>query len=164
MSRITISCVRTYCNIYIYIYASTMPYRRHRILSFHVRPLLTTDQNNKLEKSLSGVIYLFIYLFIYFSHFKPLPFRGTSPWSLGINPSFPGTRLAFWSRGLGQHSRTAPTLDKHPVDYVVYSCSHAFHGGIQTTKKTPTHLDSNPRLSHPKGNSGTPTPPGRGGH
>ena len=66
---------------------------------------------------------------------KPLPFRGTSPWSQRINPSLPGIRLAFWSRGLGQHSRTASTLDKHPVDDVVYSRSHAFHGGNQTTKK-----------------------------
>ena len=99
------------------------------------------------------------------SHSKPLPFSGTSPWSQGISPSLPGARLAFWSRGLGQHSRTASTLDKHPVDYIVYSRSRVFHGGTQTLRrKNPTQLESNPRLSHPEGNSGTPTPPGRDGH
>ena len=30
---------------------------------------------------------LFHLYFIYLSHFKPLPFRGTSPSSQGINPS-----------------------------------------------------------------------------
>ena len=35
--------------------------------------------------------------------------------------------------------------------------------GIRLRRRNPTHLESNPRLSHPKGNSGTPTPPGRGG-
>ena len=33
--------------------------------------------------------------------------------------------------------------------------------GIRT-KKNPTHPESNPPLSHRRGNSGTPTPPGRG--
>ena len=44
------------------------------------------------------------------------------------------------------------------LDCVVYSRCHVFHGRNQTTKKNPTHLESNPRPSHPKGNSGTPTP------
>ena len=35
--------------------------------------------------------------------------------------------------------------------------------GIRLRRKNPTHLESNPRLSHPKRNRGTPTPPGRGG-
>ena len=42
----------------------------------------------------------------------PPSLLGTSPWSQGINPSLPGTGLAFWSRGLGQHSRTASPHDK----------------------------------------------------
>ena len=73
----------------------------------------------------------------------------------------PGTRLAFWSRGLGQHSRTASPLDKHSVNYVVYSRFHAFHGGNRTLRrKSLTHWESNPRFSSPKGNGGTPTRPG----
>ena len=34
--------------------------------------------------------------------------------------------------------------------------------GTRLRRKNPTHLESNPRLFHPKGNCGTPTPPGRG--
>ena len=45
-------------------------------------------------------------------------------------------------------------LDKHLVACVVYSRSHAFHGGNQTPKENPTHQESNPRLSQPQGNTG----------
>ena len=47
----------------------------------------------------------------YSTHFKPPPFRGMRRWPQGINPSLPGTPVAFWSSGLGQHSRTASTQD-----------------------------------------------------
>ena len=103
-------------------------------------------------------------LFIYFRHtLNPSPSAARVRGLKGINPSLFGTCLAFWSRGLGQRLHTASTLDKHSADYFVYSRSHAFHNGNQTTKKNPTHLESNSRLSHPKGNSVTPAPPGRGG-
>ena len=86
-----------------------------------------------------------LHFLLFLSHFEPLSFfRGTSPWSQGIYSSLPGTRLAFWSRGLGQHSRTASTLDKYSVDYVVYSRSHAFHDGNQTTKKNPNAFGIEP--------------------
>ena len=51
--------------------------------------------------------------------------------------SLQGTRLAFRSRGLGQHCRTASTDTKHTVGYIVYSRSHAFHGGDQAPKEKP---------------------------
>ena len=86
--------------------------------------------------SLLSLFYIYYY-FLCLSHFKPLPFRWTSPWSQGINPSVPGTRLAFWSRRVGQHFRTASTLDKHSVDHVVYSHSYAFHGENEITKEKP---------------------------
>ena len=56
---------------------------------------------------------LCFYLFIYLSRFKSFPFCGTNLWSSRINPSLPGRRLTFRSRGLGQHSRTASTHNKH---------------------------------------------------
>ncbi|CAM9284403.1 unnamed protein product, partial [Sphacelaria rigidula] len=60
----------------------------------------------------STVLAIIIVFYFYLSHFVPLPFLGTSPLSQAINPRLPGTRLAFWSRGLDhdyQHSRTAST-------------------------------------------------------
>ena len=57
---------------------------RHDCVVFHEMGV-----KNNIQLAL---IYL---IFIYLSQLKPLPFRGTSPWSQGINPSLPGTRLAF---------------------------------------------------------------------
>ena len=80
-------------------------------------------------------IYFIYYFYLFVTLLTPPLPRDESVVSQGINPSLPGTRLAFSSRGLGQHSRTASTLDKHSVDYFVYSRPHAFHDGNQTTKK-----------------------------
>ena len=82
------------------------------------------------------------------SHFKPLPFRGTSPWSQGINHLSPVHALHF---GLADWvSIPAPRqLTTNSVDYVVYSRSHAFHGGNQTTKKKPDVSGIQPSIFPP---------------
>ena len=62
-----------------------------------------------------------VLLYTYLSHSKLLPFRGTSPWSQGINPSLPGTRLAFWTRVLGQYSRSASKHDKQTQSTTLFT-------------------------------------------
>ena len=98
------------------------------------------------------------FTFIFLSHFEtPLP--------QGIKPSVSGIRLAFWSRGLGQHSRTASAHDKQTQ--LTALSTHVltlYTVGIRhDEKKNLTHLESNPRPPHPRGDSHTLTPPGRGG-
>ena len=70
------------------------------------------------ERETDGNIYIYIFL----SHFEPFPFHGTSLWSQkGSTHLSPGTRLAFWSRGLGQHSRTASTHTKQTQSTTLFT-------------------------------------------
>ena len=90
-----------------------------------------------------------IYLFVPLQ--TPPPFRGTSPWSQGINPSLPGTRLIFWSRGLGQLFRTASTHNKQTQLTTLFThvLTRSMVGLRLHEKKKPSHLESNPRSPHP---------------
>ena len=111
-----------------------------------------------------GSTLAFIYSFIYLSHFKPLPFRKTRPWSQGINPSLPGTRLVFWSRGLGQHSRTASTHTKQTQSTTLFthvitlSTVEIIHCEEKTQRSGIRTIDI-----YPNGENQIIRPPGRGG-
>lgn len=57
-----------------------------------------------------------------------VPFPETSLWSQRIYPSLPSTNLAFWSRAVGQHSRTQSTLVKQT--HLTHFCllTHSWFG------------------------------------
>ena len=102
---------------------------------------------------------------LFLSHFKPLPFRGMSLWSQGIYPSLPRyTPCILVSRVGSALPHRVNSHQTNSVDYVVYSRSHAFHGGTQTLRRKHIASGIESSVSAPKGDSRTLTPPERSGH
>ena len=89
---------------------------------------------------------LLFYLLFICQPFNPSPSAGRG---CGVKDQLfspPYTLFIFLSRiGSALPHRVN---SRQQVDYVVYSRSHSFHGGNQTTNKNPTYLESNHRLSH----------------
>ena len=105
---------------------------------------------------------LLFYLLFICQPFNPSPSAGRG---CGVKDQLfspPYTLFIFLSRiGSALPHRVN---SRQQVDYVVYSRSHSFHGGNQTTNKKPDVSGVEPSTFPPKSNSGTPTPSARGEH
>ena len=76
-----------------------------------IRPLHDTTLETSSSTDVERAQFFHPSTRVFVSHFEPLLFPGTSPWSKDINPSLLGTRLAFWSGSalLRQRSPNNPT-------------------------------------------------------
>ena len=82
--------------------------------------------------------------------------------SQGINPSLPGTHNAFWSHGLGQHSRTASTYVKQTQLTMLFTHALTLSTmGIRLRRKNPNTTGIEPSFFPPRGGRRTSTLPGR---
>ena len=106
----------------------------------------------------------FHFLLFFMSHFEPLPFRGTSLWSQGIESSLPRYTPCILVSRIG--SALPHRVNSHltnSVNYFVYSRSHAFHGGNRTLRNKTQCIGNRTLDFYPNDESRTITPPGCGG-
>ena len=96
---------------------------------------------------------------------NPSPSAGCVCGLKGSTHLCPGTRLACWSRRLGQHSRTASTHNKQTQLTTLFTRALTLStmGNQTLRRKNPNTTGIEPSFFPPRGGRRTSTPPGRGG-